>query len=204
MALRASSVSQAEITDGDDCVANDDNVRDTSHKSAPASTIVGLTVTLDALWESVMKKTIVAALLAAVLSACGSSAPTVPTSTATPTPAPAPIAPANIVMATGAGLSLPGCDVNRQMSAILGLRATTCYQFSGTLRNSGSGCATGVRGTTTIYDGAHAFLSSAGWSYSGMVRPNEQISYSGGSIDVPTNGDFYFTTTAAWDNTRCQ
>jgi len=150
-----------------------------------------------------MKKMIVAALLAAVLSACGSSAPTTPTPAATQ-PTPAPIAPANIVMATSTGLSLPGCDVNRQMAAILGLRTTTCYQFSGSLRNSGSGCATGVRGTTTIYDGAHAFLSSAGWSYSAMVRANEQFSYSGGSIDVPTNGDFYFSTTASWDDVRCQ
>jgi hypothetical protein len=153
-----------------------------------------------------MKKTIVTVFLAVVVSACGSNTPTAPSSTTTPAPVPAPMAAANIVLPAGAGLSVPGCDANRRMAALMGLSTATCFQFNGTLRNSGSGCAANVRGTTTIAaePGMNRIIGSAGWSYSGMVRPNEQFSYSGGAIDVPSNGDFYFVTTASWDNTRCQ
>jgi hypothetical protein len=138
-------------------------------------------------------------------SGCGGGSPSSPTSTPTPAPAPVPIAAANIVVPSGAGLSVPGCDVNRRMAAVMGLPTATCFQFNGTLRNSGSGCAANVRGKTTTYadPGMGRIIGSAGWSYSGMVRTNEQFSYAGGVIDVPSTGDFYFVTTASWDNTRC-
>jgi hypothetical protein len=156
--------------------------------------------------HSKLGNVLMAAFFAAVLSACGSNAPTAPSSTTTPAPVPAPIAAANIVLPAGAGLSVPGCDANRRMAALMGLPSATCFQFNGILRNSGSGCAANVRGTTRTYadPGMSRIIGSAGWSYSSMVRPNEQFSYSGGVIDVPSNGDFYFVTTASWDNTRCQ
>src|SRR5213596_68852 len=113
------------------------------------------------------------------LSACGSNTPTAPTSTNTPAPpVPAPMAPASIVGPTGTGLSQPGCDAGKRMSDIMGLPQTLC-PFVGTLLNRGTGCAANVRGTITIYDQAHAFVSSAGWSYPYPVRPNEQLSYQG-------------------------
>jgi hypothetical protein len=134
------------------------------------------------------------------VSACGgSSSPTAPSdSPTTPTPA------ANIVVPSSAGLSLPGCDPRILQAKLLGLTSIDCPSFSGTLQNTGAGCAVNARRVTTIFNQANQQIGSAGWSYANTVSPGEQFAYSGGAINVPTNSSILFTTSPSWDNVRCQ
>lgn len=127
-----------------------------------------------------MKRLLVLVILIA-FSACGGS-PTAP-------------APAANLVASGT-LSVQGCQVSQ--TGII-----TCLVFSGVMQNQSQGCAQNVRGTTTtkvIATGAQ--LGSAGWTYSALVRPNEQFSYSGGPIVFATP-DLVYNTTASWDDVKC-
>lgn len=134
-----------------------------------------------------MKRFALLAFVVATISACGSSP-------LAPTPPP----PANLT-STG-NLTVTGC---------LGPSTTnlfTCGFYAGLATNSGSGCATSIRGTTVTYDATtRQQVGSSGWSYGATVRPGEQISYAGVSLIVtgPLSGGWYYTTTVAWDNVKC-
>jgi hypothetical protein len=138
--------------------------------------------------------------------ACGSS-PTTPTPKQTPAPAtavqPAPIAPATLVVPSDAAFDVPGCSARASLAYNVGLPTIGCASFTGTMVNTGSGCATNIRGTTTIFFNAGGQAGFGGWSYSNLVRPSERFAYAGGTITIPTNG-FKYSTTATWDNVRCQ
>lgn len=140
-----------------------------------------------------------------IASACGSSAPTTPTPQTVVqvvAPPPTPIPPATLT-STGQ-LSVPGCDALISLAASVGLATANCKQFTGLLQNTGSGCATNVRGTTVIFTDAAGTnqISAGGWTYGAIIRPNEQIAYSGGILSIPTK-QWYWRTTASWDNVRC-
>jgi hypothetical protein len=151
-----------------------------------------------------MTRRLIVASIACLISACGGTSPTVPTTTSQPpvVVAPAPLAQANLV---ATGLSVPGCDILIQLSLGLGLQTANCRSFSGTMQNVGAGCASGVRGTTTTYlAGSSQVVGSSSWSYGFRVRPGESFGYSGGAIAVPTTGPMQYRATAAWDNVSCQ
>ena len=125
-------------------------------------------------------KRLLALVILIAFSACGG--PTAPT-------------PAADLVASGA-LSVQGCQVSQT-----GL--ISCLAFSGSMQNQSQGCAQHVRGTTTttvIATGAR--VGSADWTYTALVRPNEQFSFSGGPIVFATP-DLTYNTTASWDDVRC-
>lgn len=127
---------------------------------------------------------VVAALV--LVSACGSS-PTAPT----------PPPPASI--ASQGNLSVNGCFAS---SGTL----FNCISYSGAALNSGTGCATNIRGVVTTFDAVTRVQTGAsGWTYTATVRPGEQIAYTGVSIVVagPLSGGWYYTTTVSWDNVKC-
>lgn len=145
-------------------------------------------------------------LLALVAVGCSGNpaAPTPPQAvTAPPVVTPPPIAPASMVSV--GQLSVPGCDGLLQLAASVGLATANCKQFTGLLQNTGSGCAANVHGTTVIFTDAAgtAQISAAGWTYASGVKPGEQIAYTGGLLSIPTR-QWYWRTTATWDNVRCQ
>jgi len=86
----------------------------------------------------------------------------------TPTPTPTPIPSANLVAPSSAVLSVSGC--NPTLAGLMGLSTVSCPQFSGTIQNTGAGCATNVRGTTVALTSANQQVGSAGWSYASIVR----------------------------------
>jgi hypothetical protein len=134
-----------------------------------------------------MKRLVI--VLALAVSACGSDSPTAPT--------PAPILPANL--ASMGNLNVTGCTASTG-------NLFSCFGYSGAAQNSGTGCASGVRGVTTTYDSAtRAQVGVSNWSYNPVVRPNEQIAYNGISLLVtgPLTGGWYYTTTMSWDNVKC-
>lgn len=146
-------------------------------------------------------------VIALLCAGCGSDIPTptvsAPTTVTVPVaPAPVPIAPATLVSV--GSLSVPGCDALIQLAASVGLATANCKQFTGLLQNTGSGCAANVRGTTVVYADAagNTQVSAGGWTYSSMVKSSEQIAYSGGALSIPTK-QWYWRTTASWDNVRC-
>lgn len=137
----------------------------------------------------------------------GSTTPTTPTTTATTivsTPAlPAPIPSANLAMVDV--FDLPGCQAGASLAVLLHLSTVTCPAFTGTVSNTGPGCATNVHGITTIFfNGTSTVVGTAGWTYASTVRAGEQIVYRGASITVPSSGGFGYRTTPSWDNVRCQ
>jgi hypothetical protein len=147
-----------------------------------------------------MPRRLIVALIACLLSACGSDPLTAPTTTAPVAVAPAPLAPASLVMS--GSLSVPGCEARIALAFGLGLSTVDCPTFSGLMQNVGAGCANGVRGTTTSYvTGTSQTVGSHSWAYGSRVRPGESFGYSSGPLTVPTaRGGFEYRTTAAWDN----
>lgn len=115
--------------------------------------------------------------------ACGSS-PAAPTPTANITPL--------------GSLTMTGCLPT-------GVGLLTCSAFSGQAVNTGPGCGRNVHGVTTTLDATtRAQLSTSEWSYGATVRPNEHISYAGGSITTTVvDGGSIYTTTMAWDSVAC-
>ena len=90
----------------------------------------------------------------------------------------APILPANLV-ATG-GLAIPSqCEALRALNWGMGIATTTCTSFSGTMQNTGTGCASNIRGTTIAYTSANVQVGAATWTYGGVVRPNDVFAYLG-------------------------
>jgi len=126
-------------------------------------------------------------LLAVLASACGSESPVAP--------APLPLA----TLSSMGNLSVTGCTLGAN-------NLYTCLVFSGAAQNTGSGCASGVRGLTTSYDATtRAQVASSNWSYPSVVRAGEQFGYNGAVLIVPgplTTGWFY-TTTMSWDTVKC-
>lgn len=138
----------------------------------------------------------VAIVLAMSGAACGGG----DKSPSAPTPTPTPIAPAMLVAPASAVVSVSGC--NPTLAALMGLSVVSCPQFSGTIQNTGTGCAANVRGTTVALNSANQQVGSAGWTYALTVRPGEQFAYSGGPLTIPT-GSWTYTTSPSWDNVRC-
>lgn len=131
-------------------------------------------------------KRIALGLLLALSFACGSDSPAAPTPVASLAP-------------TGS-LSVQAC----QPPTVTGV--STCLLFSGIIKNSGPGCASNVRGTTTTqFASTGQQIGSAGWSYSSIVRPNEQFSYSGGPITIGNvvTGNWVYITSPSWDSVKC-
>lgn len=119
------------------------------------------------------------------LARCGSS-PTAPT------------AAANLIIPSGAVLSVQGC----QTVSVTGL--FTCTSFTGTLINNGAGCASSVSGsTTTSLISTGMQIGAAEWSYPNLVRPGEQFTYSGGSIAIANTNLWVYSTVPAWTNVPC-
>lgn len=138
-------------------------------------------------WQS-WKSWWLACSLAVCSAACGGGSSTAPT------------APANLVVV--GSLSVPGCEALIQLNFGFGIATANCSAFTGVIQNMGTGCASGVHGTTITF-GNNQQVGNAAWSYSGTVRPNEQIVYRGGSITVPTIGSFTYTTTPVWTDVPC-
>lgn len=79
--------------------------------------------------------------------------------------------------------------------------------FRAELRNTGPGCATGVRGVTRFYDATDAVLGAGlnwGLTDGTIVRPGEVFAYSifPVSIDVANKAKTYVTE-PAWTDVRC-
>lgn len=133
-----------------------------------------------------------AAAIAAICSAC--SSPTVPTR---PTPTPEP-PPAVAALASTGRLSSENCVPSGE--------GFVC-EFFGSADNTGDGCATNVRGVTSIYrpkpnDAAIAW--SAPFTYNGgMVRAKERFTYRGSGLQVGTEDGWTYATAFTWDNVKC-
>lgn len=148
--------------------------------------------------------TLVVSLLSVSIGCSGSPTPSTPAAPApvtTSIPVPPAILAANLVWQGGFGLSFPGCNFTGFQ--LLGIAVATCPRFNGSLLNAGAGCASGVRGTTTVMTSTSAVVGSAGWTYANVVRPGETFGYSGGTINAPARGEILFETRSAWDNVRC-
>ena len=81
-----------------------------------------------------------------------------------------------------------------------------CAVFNGVVQNTGPGCAGNVRGVFLTYmvHGAPP-VGSAAWSHAGIVRPNEQLAFSGGPVTVgfPLDGGWFYFNDIAWDSVAC-
>jgi hypothetical protein len=81
-----------------------------------------------------------------------------------------------------------------------------CAVFSGVVQNAGAGCANNVHGVflTYIAPGTGP-IGSAAWSHAGMVRPSEQLAFSGGPVTVgfPLVGGWSYFNNIAWDSVAC-
>lgn len=82
----------------------------------------------------------------------------------------------------------------------------TCFTYTGTIKNTGPGCASGVRGVTkTFVIGTQNQIGSSEWSFTGRIRPGEEFSYTGVNLTLPAplDGGWMYQTTPAWDNVAC-
>lgn len=132
-----------------------------------------------------MRRSIVVVALVCAVGCGGSDAPTTPTVTAPP---PAILKDISTTLTVGCFLVSGG--------------RLSC-SFSGLAQNVGNGCASGVRGVTKSYNSADQLFDSSNWSYTPTLRPNEQFTYNGAGLLVPTPGAWSYETTFAWDNVRC-
>lgn len=134
-----------------------------------------------------MKYFLLAILFAMFSLGCGGNSPTAPA-----------IQPANIV-AIG-NLTTLGCFFTSDPTLAV------CSVFNGVAQNTGAGCATNVRGVLTTYTvPGNLQVGSAAWSRAGIVRPNEQIAFSGGplTVGVPLTGGWMYLSNITWDNVAC-
>lgn len=126
-------------------------------------------------------------LLALAASACGKDTPVAPT-----------IIPATLIQQ--GTLIVNGCGTPSPTGVY------SCSSYTGTVKNTGTGCASNVRGVTKTYVATtRAQVGSSEWFFSGRIRPNEEISYTGLVIAVPgpLTGGWAYTTEASWDNVSC-
>jgi hypothetical protein len=137
-------------------------------------------------------------VMACVASGCGSSSPSAPT--------PAPILPATLSSQPGGTLNaLNNCDATRTLARVTGSATAQCA-FTGVMVDTGTGCAANVRGTTTAArdNAGSQQTGTAPWSYGAIVRPGEQFSYQLSTLlAIPSAGEFFWQSTAAWDDVRC-
>lgn len=127
-------------------------------------------------------------LVAVLASACGADSPVAPT------------IPAANVNASGT-LSVQGCLPGGNPNLI------ACVGYTGTVKNLGPGCATNVHGITKSFVvNTQNQIGTSEWSYPGQIKAGEEVSYSGLNLVVPAPLDsgWTYTTTATWDNVRCQ
>jgi len=81
-----------------------------------------------------------------------------------------------------------------------------CAVFNGVVQNAGPGCASNVRGVLLTYTApGNVRIGSAEWKYVGIVRPNEQLAFSGGpvTVGVPLVGGWFYFNNIAWDSVAC-
>ena len=80
----------------------------------------------------------------------------------------------------------------------------SCFSFGcsyyGEAINTGSGCATNVRGVLRLFSEQDALVASNAWSYRERVRPNEVFIYGGCCVGQA----FSYETTISWDNVSCR
>jgi hypothetical protein len=109
-----------------------------------------------------------------------------------------------LVVAAESTITRSNCEARLTAALSAGLEVASC-PFLGLMRNTGQGCAGNVRGETTIYrDSAGQQPISAGaWSYPDVIRPNEQVTYNGDAIGVPTSGQWFWRSSVNWDNVPC-
>jgi hypothetical protein len=155
-----------------------------------------------------MKQLIYAGAVVVSLFGCSSPTPTTaPSSTAATTPAPPPppppILPANLIVPSNATFDVPNCQGKAAAAALLNLPTVTCLTFTGTMQNTGSGCAGSVSGTTTTSTLTGQNLGVATWTASGIVRPGATLVYSGGQITIATSTSYNYRTVATWTNVAC-
>lgn len=148
-----------------------------------------------------MKRLVI--VLAITASACSGSnnTPTTPT-VQTPAPPP-PISLALLLVPPDAAFDIPGCQAKIELAASVGLATQACTSFTGTLVNSGPGCATNVHGTTTVFASNNAQVGLGSFTYASTVKPGERIAYIGGAITIPTSAGWKYLSTPSWDNVRC-
>lgn len=66
----------------------------------------------------------------------------------------------------------------------VGADGYTQCAFQGTVRNTGTGCATAIRGVVHFYDSNKTELSTAAWTADApLTRPNDTVTYR--TADVP-------------------
>lgn len=132
-----------------------------------------------------MKRIVVVLALGGLVSACSGNK-------TAPTPPPASIA-------SQGTLIVQTCT---QVSSSL----ANCFSYTGSLKNSGTGCASNLRGVTkTFVAGTQTQIGSSEWTYSNTVRANEEVAYIGFNLAVPLplTGGWVYTTTPSWDNVKC-
>ena len=98
-----------------------------------------------------------------------------------------------------------GLLVNACVTGTNGL--ITCAVYTGTVTNSGPGCAINVRGVTKTYIvNTQTQIGSSEWTYGSRIKVGEQISYNGTLLVVPAplNGGWVYVTTVTADATSCQ
>ena len=135
-----------------------------------------------------------ALLLALLGAACGGS----PTAPSQPAPVPQPPPPPPV-----AAFALVG-----QLSAqpcVAAPDGWTC-EFFGAAKNTGTTCATNIRGTVKVYHPKpfEALMGSADFRYSGQVQPDETFTYRGVGLHVSPEGVGTYTADFLWDNVACQ
>jgi len=125
------------------------------------------------------------AVLAIALLSVGCGAEPAPTPVPVPQPAPAAIA-------SEGSLAFELC----------GPGGSLCL-FSGTARNTGTGCAENVRGVTKVVDAAGVQVgATAAWSYLSRVRAGETFVYRECCLS-PGLAPVTYSTAISWDTVWC-
>lgn len=153
-----------------------------------------------------MKRGFFVLMWTVLLVGCGSdSTPTTPSSPAqTPTaPAVVQILPANLVVPSNATFDTPNCQAKANLAALLNMTTVTCPTFTGTMQNTGSGCAANISGTTTTSTTSGQSLGVATWIAAGTVRPGATVVYTGGQLTVSVATTYNYRTVATWTNVAC-
>jgi hypothetical protein len=79
----------------------------------------------------------------------------------------------------------------------------TC-DYQGEATNEGTGCASGVRGITRLFDSAEVEKARDEWTRSGTVRPGDAFLYEGCCFDVDEiDASSLYRTEIFWTNVRC-
>jgi all-beta uncharacterized protein len=124
-----------------------------------------------------------------------------PTPGPAPSPTPSPAPGGGLVL--GSTIELPTqCQASILLSIGLGLSTATCNSVQGTIQNTGTACAAGVRGTLTALNGSGQQVGFSQWVYLFTMRPGETAVYTAGPITLSVAGGS-FRQTIAWNNVGC-